>query len=261
MQLNHKFKTFIITFTLLLSSLTIFAVTPITVKAEEISGETLYFTKYNLSFEFEEYPEMSIDPPEGKNYSSFPPSIKNPEEWLEWFGLWIASRTLDFEEYLGMNESEIQELLDELGLTLDELLEYFDLFNPFEMKEIYIYEGAKKHVSGNVIFDLYFSSNLPSELKFKDEVKVAFYINGAQQGNDTIATIESKLSQGKIQEQSILIEGLDFDLKDGDELLFSIEMMPGNKPIGSIIGTTETEDLIGAIDSIADFLIKTFHSF
>jgi len=256
MQLNPKYKTYLITFILLLGSLSIFTITPVNVKAEESSGETLYFTKYNVSIEPGESPEMSLFPPEGKNYSSFPPSLKNPEEWLEWFALWIASRTLDLEEYLGMNETEIQELLDELGMTLDELLEYFDLFNPFEMKEIYIYQGEKKHVSGNVIFDLYFSSNLPSELMYKDEVKVAFYINGVQQGNDTIATINSKLFQGKIQEQIILLENVEFDLEDEDELLFSIEMLPGNKPIGSLIGTTDIETIIGTVDLIADVLIN-----
>jgi len=256
MLLNLKFKTCLITFILLFSSLSIFIISPINVKAEDSLGETLYFTKYNVSMDFEEYPEMSIVPPEGKNYSSFPPSIKNPEEWLEWFGLWIASRTLDLEEYLGMSEDEIQELLDELGITLDELLEFFELFNPFEMNEIYIYKGDKKHVSGDVIFDLYFSSNLPSKLIFKDEVKVGFYINGVQQGNDTIATINSKLFQDKIQQQIIILENLEFDLENDDELLFSIELMPGNKPIGSLIGTTDIETIIETVDSIADVLIN-----
>ena len=114
MQLNFKYKTCLITFILLFSSFSIFIISPINVKAEDTLGETLYFTKYNVSMDLEEYPEMSLVPPEGKNYSSFPPSIKNPGEWLEWFGLWIASRTLDLEEYLGMDEDEIQDLLDEL---------------------------------------------------------------------------------------------------------------------------------------------------
>jgi len=256
MQLNFKYKTCLITFILLFSSFSIFIISPINVKAEDTLGETLYFTKYNVSMDLEEYPEMSLVPPEGKNYSSFPPSIKNPGEWLEWFGLWIASRTLDLEEYLGMDEDEIQDLLDELGITLEELLEYFELFNPFEMKEIYIYKGEKKHVSGDVVFDLYFSSNLPSKLIFKDEVQVAFYINGVQQGNDTIVTIDSKLFQEKIQQQIILLEDLEFDLENGDELLFSIEIIPGNKPIGSLIGNTDIETIIGTVDLIADVLIN-----
>jgi hypothetical protein len=256
MPLNLKFRTCLITLILLVSSLSIFVVTPINVKALEGTGETLYFTKYNLSMDFEEYPEMSTVPPEGKNYSSFPPTIKNPEEWLEWFGLWIASRTLDLEEYLGMNVTELQELLDEMGMTLDELFEYFELFNPFEMKEIYIYKGEKKHVSGDVVFDLYFSSTLSSKLMFKDKVKVAFYINGVQQGNDTIVTIDSNLFQDKIQEQTIFIEGLDFDLENNDELIFSIEMQPGSKPIGSIFESTDIETIINTADLIADVLIN-----
>ena len=256
MQLNPKNKAYIITFILLLGSLSIVIITPINVKAEDNQGQTLYFTKYNATLELEEYPEMSLVPPEGKNYSSFPPSITNPEEWLEWFGLWIASGTLDLEEYLGVNETELQELLDEYGMTLDELLELFELFNPFEMKEIYIYQGEKKHVSGNVIFDLFFSSNLATKLMYKDEVKVGFYINGVQQGNDTIATINSKLFQDKIQEQIIVLENVEFDLEDEDELVFSIEMIPGTKPIGSIIGTTDIETIIGTVDLIADALIN-----
>jgi len=256
MKLNLKSKTFFITFILLLSSLPIFVITPINVKAEDSTGQTLYFTKYNISMDFEQYPEMSLVPPEDKNYSSFPPSVTNPEEWLEWFGLWIASKTLNLEDYLGVNDTELQDLLDELGMTLDELLEYFELFNPFEMKEIYIYKGEEKHVSGNVIFDLYFSSNLPSKLIFKDQVKIAFYINGVQQGNDTIVTIDSNLFQGNIQEQIILMENLEFDLQNEDELLFSIEMIPGDKLIGSLIGSTDMETIIETVDLIADFLIN-----
>lgn len=256
MQLNIKFKTYLITLILLLSSLSIFIISPIKVKADENIGETLYFTKYSQYMEIEEYPEMSTIPPENKNYSSFPPTIFNTEEWIEWFGVWIASKTLDFEEYFEMNETELQELLEDLGMTLDELKQYFEFFNPFEMKEIYIYKGDKKHVKGDIIFDLYFSSNLASTLMFKDEVKVAFYLNGAQQGNDTKVTINSQLFQGKIQEQLILIEDLEFDLENNDELLFSIEMIPGKKPIGSLIERTEIENIFETINLIADVLIN-----
>ncbi|MGF3554989.1 MAG: hypothetical protein ACQXXF_06965, partial [Thermoplasmatota archaeon] len=256
MQLNPKFKTCIITFIILLGTLLTFVITPINVKADSVAGETLYFTKYIQYMDIEEYPQMSLIPPENINYSSFPPSIKNTEEWVEWFVVWLASKTLNFEEYFGMNETELQELLDELGMTLDELKEYFEFFNPFEMKEIYIYKGEKIHVKGDIIFDLYFSSNLPSKSIFKDKVKVAFYVNGAQQGDDVNVTIDSKLFQGKIQEQIIKIENLEFDLENEDELLFSIEMIPGKKPIGTIIEKTEMENIIETVDLIADVLIN-----
>ena len=55
MLLNLKFKTCLITFILLFSSLSIFIISPINVKAEDSLGETLYFTKYNVSMDFEEF--------------------------------------------------------------------------------------------------------------------------------------------------------------------------------------------------------------
>ena len=74
MSSKLKYRTCIITAILLLNSISIFILMPNHVKAQENEGETkLYFTKYNLSEDFEEIPELSIISPESKNYSSFPP--------------------------------------------------------------------------------------------------------------------------------------------------------------------------------------------
>lgn len=270
MSLNKRIRAYLITFILIISSLSFLAITPVNVKAEENAGGTqpLYFTAYNLTEGMEGYPEMSLTLPEAKNDSLFPPSITNTEEWLMWFETWIMSKAFSPDmilEELGMNESELEENASELGMTVEEFLEYLgfsDTFNPFVMQETYTYTGEDElYVNGTITFDLYFSSNLPSRLLYKDQVEVTISVIDTETfeevySKNTTATIESKLFGGKIQKQTISIDGVDFTLKNEDQIVFSIEMLPSEKLIGNLIGSQDEERLLEIADMMADVLIN-----
>ena len=269
MSLNRKFGVCLVTFVLLISSLSFLAIISPNVKAEENAGENqiLYFTAYNITdAEGGLHPEMSSTLPENKNDSLFPPSITNTEEWLMWFETWITSKAFGLdallEEY-GINESELEEIANAEGMTVDEYLASLGLMsNPFVMQETYTYNGEEQlHITGSVTFGLYFSSNLASRLLYKDEVEVVISVLDSETYEElyninTTATIEPKLFKGKIQEQTISIDDVDFTLKNGDQIIFSIEMLPSEKPIGNFIGNQDEERVLEIADMMANVLIN-----
>jgi hypothetical protein len=244
MNLSIKYRTCLITFILLISSLSVLIISPASVKADESTGEeVLYFKDYYLSGseELTNFPEMSLVPPTKENDSAFPPSIRDTEMWLNWFALWITEKMAGFEDIEGLDV-------------------FSDFFNPFVMTESYLYEGdLNKQIAGDIRFDLYFSSTLPSKLLFKDEVKVAVCKN-LEEINSTQVTIDPRLFNGLIQKQTVFIEGIDFELENGDEIEFKIEMLPGDKPIGSLIENRDLDTILEIADLIADALINQSYS-
>jgi len=288
MSLNRKFGACLITFILLISSFSFLAIVSPKVNAEEDIGgtPTLYFTAFNLTdAEYGIYPEMSSNIPDGTNDLVFPPNIKNTEEWSMWFESWILSKMSGLEEQSQINEElrvyreELENLskeeleavgiysLEDINRSVEEYRENLTgigedlLFNPFIMHETYSYTGEKLHVNGSVTFDLYFSSNLQTRLLYSDEVQVAISVTDGETfeevyNTNTNATIEPKLFGGKIQEQTISIDDVDFDLKNGDQIVFSIEMKPTERPIGNFIENQDEDRILELADMMADVLIN-----
>jgi len=233
-----KFRTCFIIFILLLSSLSIFVFAPGIAKAQDSAGGTaLYFHDYFGGDE--EIPMINQSPPSKNNDSMWPPSISNTQEWLYWFTTWLA--------YKGI------EGVDDSGLYgLDEL-------NPFTLTEEYFYEGQETlEINGVVTFDLYFSSTLLSKI-LKDSVEVSIgyydYDYAFIEIGNTTAEIKSDLSGGKIQEQEIKIENVNYNLEPGNSLVFSIKLIQTDKPIGTIIKMQDEEELMSIAEQIADTLI------
>jgi hypothetical protein len=245
-----KYRTFLITFILLFSSLSVLLITPSPVNAQEATGETtLYFSKYNYTQVTDElYQEMSMVPPTDDNSSQFPPSIKQTDEWIEWIGMWFLTKfSLGLEEFedLDLTEEELMELYGLLG---------GGLLDPFSLIQIYKYDGAKDlKISGNVKFELYFTSTLISKLNYQDEIEVGVY-HDSDELEKIKVKIEPEFLKGKIQKHPVFLEDLDFTLERGDQLKFLIKLIPSEKPIGSIVESGDLDSIIEFTDLIGEAL-------
>ena len=252
-----KFRTCFIIFLLLLSSLSIFVFAPDTAKAESSKGTTLYFTQYSFSENFENttYPPLSLSPPTKKNDSQWPPSIVNINEWLEWFSLW-ATFKLTSADY---TDPDFLQELEQLGISLDDFL---NQFNPLKLNEEYLYNGDDPlEINNDIVFNLYFSSPLLSKI-LKDSVKVSVSYLDSIMGypveiKNTTEKIKSSLSGDKIQRQEIKIENVSYTLQPGESLIFSVEIIPSDKPIKTLIEMQNQEDLMKTAEQIADMLNKS----
>jgi uncharacterized membrane protein len=242
MSPKRKCKTCIITIILLLSSLSFFSIVSESVDAQENSAETLYFSGFNLTEYISTYepPKMTSTLPNIDNESYFPPTIAQTEDFAFWFLYWLSFKTIDLDG------------LDGLGDEFDLL----DLFDPLEIEQIYTFEGEEDtHIAGNMKFDLFFSTNLPIKLGFTDEIQITVSLNKVELKNTT-TTIDPSFFGGKIQKQTIFIENFDFTIEGGDELSFSIKMLPGDKPIGNIIKRRDLDTILESADILADALIE-----
>jgi len=242
MSPKRKCKTCIISILLLLSSLSFLGITSELVKAQENSNETLYFSRFNLTEYYETYQpaRMLSTLPDINNESYFPPTIANSEDFASWFLFWFLYKSIDMDGLDGFEDE----------------IDFLDLFDPFKIEEIYIFEGADDiHIAGNMKFDLFFSSNLPIKLGFNDEIQITVYLNQVELKN-TSAIIDPTFFGGKIQKQTIFIEDFDFTIEGGDELLFSIKMLPGDKPIGNMIKRRDLDTILETADLLADSLIE-----
>ena len=183
---------------------------------------------------------MTSTLPDINNESYFPPTISQSEDFASWFLFWFLFKSID---------------LDGLDGFEDEI-DFLDLFDPFKIEQIYTFEGEEDiHIAGNMKFDLFFSTNLPIKLGFSDEIQITVYLNKVELKN-TSATIDPSFFGGKIQKQTIFIEDFDFTIEGGDELLFSIKMLPGDKPIGNIIKSRDPDTILESADILADALIE-----
>ena len=233
-----KCKTCIISITLLLSSLSFFILIPSTVIADEGSAQTLYFSQFNLT----EYTEtlqptkMLTALPDSVNESYFPPILGNSEDFANWILFWFLFKSFDIE---GLDE-----------------FDFLELFDPFKIEQIYTFEGEEDvRIAGEMKFDLFFATNLPIKLGFTDQVQIIVSLNQEELKNVS-TKIDPRFFGGKIQKQTIRIDGFDFSLEGGDELLFTIKMLNGDKPIGSVIKNRDLDTIIETADIIADSLIE-----
>ena len=213
----------------------------------EPEGKTkLYFQDIldidNLEYDStNQFPLLTEIPPTKENVSSYPPlfvrdfsfreglTLIDNETLYAWTATWITSLFDDFEGLEGFEEFE--ELFEQMKLILP---------NPLRIVEAYEHtDNETIQLNGNIDYDLYFKTKLPSQINKNDKVKLSIYtysenaIFPTQIANDTI-TLSPGLFQSTIQ-QSITITNISETLYPGQLLLFSIELIPGNKTISSIL--------------------------
>jgi len=165
--------------------------------------------------------------------SKYPPSLfkRNTSKILPRYNLNSEELLIWFTFYL---------MQDEFG----DLFEGFELLfpHPSRIVEAYEYNGNEQvGIKGDVVFDLYFSSEISSKLLNKDRVKIGLYSVNPESllpfpkliMNKTII-IKPNLLRG-INEQKIKLQNINFTLDPGELLLFQVEIIPSNKTIINLI--------------------------
>ena len=215
---------------------------PIT--AQSSTGQTtLYFTDALGLLDEENLSEygfvyLSTTPPTKLNDSRYPPSLfikntskiiprlnLNMDQWFTWFGsTWLLYFLQDSPEF-----------------NFSELFPGLDLFfpHPYRVVEGYSYEGNDSvEVQGDVIFNLYFHSDIKSP-RFHDHVKVELYslnIDSFLPKLLTNTTIELSPPRGSdVYKQQVVLSDVSYTLTPGDSLLCSVEIIPSNKTIPTLI--------------------------
>lgn len=248
MHSNRMLRTSILSIILLLSLLLPLLVAIPTVSADSISGEATFYFKDALSYDFEAESDFGVisvsqEIPTKKDDSTYPPRpIKinsskaifkreiSTEEMFYWLAAWTFFILPEFEENIS----------DEFG----DLFEGFEIFlpHPYRIVEIFEYDGNETYeINGNVVFDLYFSSNPRVLPKYDDEVKVGLYTLGAlfpREIKNTTVKIKRGpiLSKGMVN-QEVILDNVSLKLDPGKSLLFTIEIIQSDKAriIGSFV--------------------------
>jgi PKD repeat protein len=196
---------------------------------EEAENDSMYSM---LALVSESHPTKIVD-------SKYPPGLfkmdtskilprynLNSEELLIWYTNWIFYFMWD--EYKDLFE----------GFELLELL----FPHPSRIVEAYEYNGNEQvEIKGDVVFDLYFSSEISSKFLNKDHVKIGLYSVNPESllpfpkliMNKTII-IKPNLLRG-INEQKIKLRNINYTLDPGELLLFQVEIIPSNKTIVNLI--------------------------
>ena len=255
MHSNRALRATLISIILVLGSLLPALIIVPTVGADSISGETTFYFKNALNLEFEDGLGLGIvpvtqDEPTKQNDSEYPPSIfsKNTSKLLPRYKLnsdemltWITAWALYLMPEFGDNSSG----------GIDDWFEGFELLlpHPFRVVEIYEYDGNESvEVGGDVVFDLYFSSHPLQRRrpKFRDEVVIGLYSMDYESLlplpkliKNTTNQIKSNLLK-EICKQQITLENVTHTIDPGETLLFSIEIVPSEKPISNIITRERT---------------------
>ncbi|UCF12259.1 MAG: hypothetical protein JSW06_09490 [Thermoplasmatales archaeon] len=262
MHSNRPLRATLITVILVLGSLLPALIIFPIVSGDPSTGETtFYFHEYDFDLL-----EGIIDqnPPTKENDSILPPKIISKEfpSWVFTWFLYIEMLSI-LDEII--NDPDFQDLLNETGLTIEELLELLgeDLtfVNPFKIRESYFYLGEETvAVKGDVTYNLYFLPNWrPLLQRYRDNVEVNLYLNNKVIANKTF-TLTQKILDRRPKPHTITIENVDFSLKPEDELSFSVEIVPANKTIhwmverGGIIRQRSEEDIKNLIETVAIFL-------
>ena len=232
--------------TLLLLSMILSTLFTPTVTAEPEGRSTLYFQDIlaidNLEYgSTNDFALLTEIPPTKENISSYPPlivedisfrggiSTVDNETLIAWASTWLTSFFDDFEGMEGFEEFE-------------ELFEQMELIFPNPLRIVEAYENTDNEsieLNGNVEYDLYFKTKLASQAKKNDKVKLSIFtysenaIIPTEIANETIS-LNPRLFQGTMQ-QSITITNISETLYPGQLLLFSIELLPGEKINASIM--------------------------
>ena len=137
------------------------------------------------------------------------------------------------------------DLFEEFKLVLEFFPEIFHP-HPYRFLAEYYYTGEEPlEIDGDIVFDLYFSSTILTQsefLDYRDSINVSVYsvavgddfdfeAEKLENANATL-TLAPELFGETIQKCSVTLEGVNHTLNDGDSLIFSIEIMQSQKPIG-----------------------------
>jgi hypothetical protein len=219
------------------------------VLAESSSGQTtLYFTdalnyaENDNSSEFG-FAFVSQTSPTKQNDSEYPPSLfikntskliprysSNADQWLNWFSstwlLYFVENSPDF------NFSDFDGIFGDFELLLP---------NPYRVVEEYTYNGDDPvKINGDLFYNLYFASPIKRQ-KFRDNVTVGLYSMNMNSAlplptliNTTTIELTPELSSD-IYNQQITLKNINHTLEPGESLLFTIEIVPCNKTLPSLI--------------------------
>jgi len=234
MHLTRTLRIILISSLFILGSLLPALIIAPVVSADPVSGETTFYFKDAINLDgSSEFDSMGMsvlvsqDPPTKQNDSEYPPLLfngfePNSEELAYWLAAWAIQL---------------------MGSEYGDLLEGFDILlpHPFRIVETYEHYGNESvEIKGDVAFDLYFLSEITSKFN-KDEVKVCLYsINSEsliplpKEIENTTVQLTPKLLP-RIHGQKITLEDVNYTLNPGDNLLFSIEIIPGNKTLVDIV--------------------------
>jgi hypothetical protein len=248
MKAHKALRTIIFTFILTVGSL-LPTLTSTPVLAQSKTGKTtLYFTDAldyaeNANFSDLGFAFMGETAPTKQNNSEYPPNIFikntskllprysiNANQWLTWFSttwlLYFIENSPDF------NFSDLGDLFSGFELFLP---------SPYRIVEGYTYNGNDSvSINGDVIYDLYFTSPIKRS-KYRDNVEVGFYsmnMNAALPLPKLIKNSTIELTPGlfsDIYNQQITLKNINHTLEPGDSLLFTIEIVPSNKTLPTLI--------------------------
>jgi len=275
MHSNRALRAILISIVLVLGSLTTLFIVP-SVGAEPTEGETIFYFK-DIGEESGEYlgaPYVSQIPPTKENDSIYPPTllIKDTSRLLprfdlnaEEFVLWLTGWAFYF-----LQDSEEFNLSDLFGLFGDENLDEYDidLFmdlmfqNPLRIVGMYDNDGEEAIMINNrVALNLYFLTEFKRPA-LRDSVEIGLYSMKTTSFlplpkliHNTTVQITPKLL-GDIHEQEIILENVSATLNPGDTLIFSIKLIPSDKPISKILENEKLFPVMGAIAARATNWIK-----
>jgi len=233
MHLTRTLKIILLSSILILGSLLPALIIAPVASADPVSNVTKFYFKDAINLDGSSESDslgmsvlVSQDPPTKQNDSEYPPLLLNGlEPNYEELTYWLAAWAIQL-----------------MGSEYDDLLEGFDILfpHPFRIVESYEHYGDESvEIKGDVAFDLYFLSEITSKLNLnKDEVKVVLYSMNSEsliplpkEIKNTTVKINPKLLPRSIHEQKITLENVNYTLNPGDTLLFSIEIIPGDKAL------------------------------
>ena len=133
--------------------------------------------------------------------------------------------------------------------------------HPYVTSGWYQYEGnGSIDISGDIIFNLFYYNTFASQFGWKDNLKVTLYtltplfsLKEIENGNTTI-TLEPEQFGDVVQKQTVKLENINLKLDDGDMLIFAVEIIQTDKPIGNFIGRRLGSKLFDRLRDIGEFL-------
>jgi hypothetical protein len=147
------------------------------------------------------------------------------------------------------------------GGTFDDILLILAGLHPYITAGWYEYSGNDSlKIEGDVKFNLYISTTLSTQTKWKDDLEVTIYtLNNSlapqkiNNGNTTIK-LEHELFGETVQRCNVTLEDINYTLYNGDIILFTVEIIQSDKPIGNIIEKRYEDKLKARAQKVADFL-------
>jgi len=220
--------------------------------AESLGTTKFYFTDVLDANEVEydssgTFPLLSTIPPTDENISSYPPvlikdfSLRNGfsfvdnETAFQWFSTWATMLLDDLEGF-----DEYDEFFDGFGDLLKEM--ELILPNPLRVVECYEHTGDESiQLNGVLNYDLYFKTKAFSRFKKNDQVELrvlTFSDSAIFPTQIPNARTNFSLTPGLFQKtihQSVSIPNVSKTINPGQLVLFTVEIIPGNKTISSFL--------------------------